>query len=380
MRKLLLVQFNSDMLNENEDQRARDYYDKLYSGVRPGYYRFGPTWEIPKWMAEVAYNFPEADVLFANSMDDIYDQIDDTNCERPDTLAFSALDCNKHLIVDVARHFSGRVYVGGYCGEEYFADCDNVYWCDSIKALCNWFTIGYKPGVDYRHFTGAKTIARLTMSTGCSNRCKFCVVPNEVVELPNGQISQQAGAILSARLNSPLIYIDDKTFGQAETHKWLPAIYCGMKTARQVFDGFIIQTTASQLLKLDDDFLLQSGICYVELGVESYNNEILRAMSKPAREGTIDLAVDKLRRLGIKVIPNIMIGLPGEDQYTYADTINWLYGNMSAISHVNVYTYVNYSESGTVDENRGGDTELDKSFAAAIYNFGMKCLNRGATL
>ena len=376
MRKLLLVQFNSNMLTQNEDPRAKTYYDKLYR-TRPGYHRFGPTWEIPKWMAEVAFNFPEADVMFADSLYDVYAAM-----PSYDLLAFSALDCSKHLIREVSYEFedykpSGCIAVGGYVSKDYFDDLryQNVYWFNSIEEMCKEFDADYKPGVDYRHFAGAETIARLTMSTGCSNRCKFCTVPSAITEVSERQIMQQAASILN--LESPLVYIDDKTFGQAGNRRHLKTVYKFFKWHKPDFNGFIIQTTASQLLKFDDDFLVKSGIRYVELGVESHNDEILQAMHKPASEKTIQAAVDKLKRLGIKVIPNIMIGLPGEDEYTYTDTISWLYSNIAAISHVNVYTYVDYGKAETTDENRGGDNELDKSFAAAVYDFGMLVLDRG---
>jgi len=378
-----LVQFNSDLLTKDEDLQAKAYYDKLYSGVRRGYYRFGPTWEIPKWMAEVAYNFPEADILFADSMDDIYDRIDDTNCERPDALAFSALDCNKHLIREIANRFSGQIFVGGYCDQNYFSvDCpenSNIYmfWMNSVEELCHFCGRDYKSGVSYQHFAGAKTIARLTMSIGCRHHCKFCTVPNDIIKIPREEVFSQADDI-TRHLNSPLIYLDDKTFGQAENFWMLPQLFQHIASRmNEAFDGFIIQTTASQLLKLDDDFLLQSGIRYVELGVESYNDRILRAMRKPVSERIIQTAVNKLKRLGISVIPNIMIGLPEETPDSYRHTIQWLHKNIDAISHVNVYTYVDYNETETVDENRGGDTKQDKKFAEAVYEFGNRCLEKG---
>jgi len=369
VRKLLLVQFDNSILTVDEDQQAKRYYDKLYS-TRPGYHRFGPTWEIPKWISEMLHNFPFADVLFARTMAEILDKM-----VNYDDLAFSALDCNKHLIKTIACNFKGRVFIGGYCDSEYFDDLYNVYWCDTIETCCNWFGVDYKPGVDYRHFNGCKTVARLTMSTGCKHHCKFCVVPDAITQKNWSDVIQQIYPI--THLNSPLVYLDDKTFGQAKNHIWLPAVYRTLKNRMTVFDGFIVQTTASQLLKLDDDFLLTSGIRYVELGVESFNDSVLKPLCKPASEKTIQAATDKLKRLGIKLIPNIMIGLPGESSFTYIMTINWLYRNIDAISHVNVYSYVNYSDTKTTDENRGGSTDLEKIFATAIYEFGNTALDRG---
>ena len=69
--RLLLVQFKSDLLTSQEDQKAKAYYDKLYR-TRAGYNRFGPVWEIPQWIGEMKRNFPDADVLFAGSIAEAY--------------------------------------------------------------------------------------------------------------------------------------------------------------------------------------------------------------------------------------------------------------------------------------------------------------------
>lgn len=368
--KLLLVQFNSDMLTKDENPQAKAYYDKLYR-TRPGYYRLGPTWEIPQWMAEMQHNFPEADVLFADSVDDVLSEMWDYT-----DLAFSALDCNWHYIRTVALNFEGHIFVGGYCDPDNLNDLENVFWCDSIKNACNWFARDYKPGINYEYFTGTKTIARLAMSNGCLHHCKFCTVSDEVVPVHHDLIVQALGEI--ATLGSPLIYLNDKTFGQCWNHRALPKIYYNYRLLNPNFGGFIIQTTVSQLLKLSNEFLLTSGIRYVELGVESYNDDILKVMRKPANCDTIDRAVNKLRNLGISVIPNIMIGLPGETRGTYQSTISWLVRNIDVISHVNVYTYVDYGNTNCVDENRGGDTYADKDFAEKLYRFGAIALDKGA--
>jgi len=362
------VQFNSELLTKDENPKAKAYYDKLYR-TRPGYYRLGPTWEIPQWIAEMQRNFPDADVLFADNVAQVLNKMHDYS-----HLAFSALDCNKELIKDVANRFSGWVIVGGYCDPEYFENHSKIVWFDTIKQCCGLSGKDYKPGIDYRHFVGKKTIARLSLSSGCKHHCKFCTVSDKVVELSMPEILQQTKEI--NKLDSELVYIDDKTFGQAENSKWLP-LYAHVFAAhdKSQFDGFIIQTTANQLLKLDDKFLLTSGIRYVELGIESYNDNILKAMHKPASEDLISRATDKLRKLGIKLIPNIMIGLPGETEQTYDHTIKWLWDNIDAISHVNVYSYVDYERGG--DENRVGATTLERSFADRVYRFGNHALDRG---
>ncbi len=382
--KMLLVQFDSDLLTQDEDQRAKEYYDKLYS-TRRGYHRFGPTWEIPQWIARMKRNFPEADVLFAKSLLEVQSK------QRHYThLAFSALDCNWHLIRTIAQSFSGKVVVGGYCDKENLCDLHNVFWFDSVHSCCNFLDVPYHSGIDYSEFAGRKTIGRLTLSTGCRHRCKFCTVPDDVVKTSTEDVYQQADEL--CRLNSPLVYLNDKTFGQADNWWLLPQLFGYFARHMVCFDGFIVQTTARQLLRFGDDFLKRSGIRYVELGVESYNSGILEAMQKPSNKTEIDGAVRKLRRLGIHLIPNLIIGLPGESRYSYSNTLAWLERNIDIISHVNIYSLAVYDNVDFADEIEAGPDDLDENvvgkswhtdkqihedFAAEVYAFGMRQL--GAT-
>jgi tRNA A37 methylthiotransferase MiaB len=258
-----------------------------------------------------------------------------------------------------------------------------------VQDCCETFGVEFKTGVDYTDFAGAKTIARLSLSSGCSHKCKFCIVPDNVTKTPIADVYQNADEI--CRLNSPLVYIDDKTFGQAENFWLLPRLFGYIaRNMSATFDGFIVQTTASQLLRLDDDFLLASGVRYVELGIETYNNSILAAMHKPATEKLIDAATEKLRRLGIKLIPNILIGLPDETIATYSNTLNWLDDNADVISHVNVYNLVVYADAELADEIEFADKDFDENsigkswhtdtrlheiFADRVNAFGMQCLD-----
>jgi len=374
--KILLVQFYSGLLNRNENKQATEYYDKLYRTL-PGYNRLGPVWEIPVWQAEMKRNFPDARTTFARSIADVQAKQADY-----DILAFSALDCNWHLIRTIADGFSGKVIVGGYCDRENLSDLPNVIWCDSVRDCCDKLGTDYRTGIDYSSFVGAKTIARLTLSTGCGHKCRFCIQPNDVVKTSIADVYQQADEI--ARLNSPLVYINDKTFGQCENFWLLPLLSQYFVDNMDGFDGFIVQTTATQLLKLDDDFLSASGIRYVELGIETYNDAILAAMHKPASEKTIDAATEKLRRCNVKLIPNILIGLPDETQETYSRTLNWLAANADVISHLNIYNVVVYADAdlandiefadnatdeNSIGKNWQGDTTDAELFAAILYTF-----------
>ncbi|KKL28867.1 hypothetical protein LCGC14_2370830, partial [marine sediment metagenome] len=210
------------------------------------------------------------------------------------TIAFSALDVNKNFIKELAADFPGNIIMGGYVGKNTFKDMPNVKWYDSIEAVAKDRGIPYEPGANFGHFKDTETIARLCLSKGCLHGCAFCVVPKGVTETAEELIDKQIDAIAAVKTN--LVYIDDKTFGQVKNYKTLPEIYRKIKVRNPEFNGFIIQTTASQMLKLDDTFLKESGIKYIELGIETYNDSILKALHKPATEKSIDRAVEKIRK------------------------------------------------------------------------------------
>lgn len=362
--RTLMVQFSSDLLQGNRQRdHADDYYDKLYKN-REGYHRPDDFWELPQWQAHLANSMPNADHY---TIRDPKEAIAFANAAGYKNVAFSALDVNRDFVKEFAQGYKGNVVVGGYTDMSHFAGLPNVKVHNTIKDFVESEGGQYNPGYDYRHFSGAKTIPRLTLSDGCSHKCAFCCVPKQVTEKTRDEILQQVDSF-SKHLPSDLIYLNDKTFGQAPNHAMLPEIYDRIKASNPNFKGFIVQTTAAQLKKMDPEFLKKAGIRHVEIGVESYNDSILKAHKKPANEQLIDESAQKLRSAGIGLIPNIMVGLPGENQNTYNRTMDWLNRNSDIVSHVNAYNLALYDESelgkkiGALSNADKDENQIAKSF------------------
>lgn len=356
--RTLLVQISSNLLNAGQigaGDAAMQYYDKLYSGARTGYERPTDFWEIPQWIGFAAHTFPNSDVYVVRDVAQAKEFLKTAGYGR---VAMSALEVNKAVIKDLARGYEGQIDVGGYVNPKTFDDSPNVKWHDSLKSMAESAGVEYKTGVDYSHFADSSVIPRLKLSEGCKYKCAFCDVVKTVTETPDAVIDQQVDAI--SQLGSTLVYVNDKTFGQAENYTKLPELGRRIGEKNPNFKGFIVQTTAAQLLKIPDAFLREAGIKFVELGIESYNDPILRSVQKPATEAIINTAVDKLRQAGIALIPNIIIGMPGETAETYARTLQFLKDNKDIISHANIYNLALYS-----------DTTLAKqvlTLSAADYN------------
>ena len=383
--RTLMIQFNSDLITKEEDPVAKAYYDKLYS-KRPGYMRLGDTWEVPKWMGEVSNTVPDSDVYFVRDMAEAKTFLGKSGYDH---IAFSALDANKENVKELAKDFKGNVSIGGYTDLKFFADLENAKTYDTIQAMAEDRGLEYKPGTDYSHFEGSQTVPRLCMSEGCLHKCAFCIVPKGVTEMTPEIMNNQADEI--AKADATLVYVDDKTFGQAPNHKYLSDLYSRIKKKNLEFEGFIVQTTAAQMGKLNDQLFRDAHVKFIEIGVESYNNDILKAIHKPANEKSIDAAADKARKLGIDLIPNVMIGLPQETAETYARTLAWLEANQDIISHMNIYNLALYEGTelaetiGVKDAKDINENQVKKSFhkdpetvamaAAEFYALGSQILD-----
>lgn len=387
--RTLLVQVSSDLINPealagNKDQ-ATQYYDKLYSGARPGYARMQDFWEIPQWIGFASHFVPDADVYVVRDVATAKKFLNEAGYGR---VAFSALDTNKALIRDLVTDYPGKVDIGGYVDPKTFSDLPNVKWHDSMESLANDMGLPYKNGVDYRHFQGSDVIPRLTMSQGCRHKCAFCSVSKKVTETPSATIVQQADQI--AKLGSKLVYLNDKTFGQASNYKQLSDLNQQILAQNPDFKGFIVQTTAAQLKTMPADWLAKSGIKFVELGIESYNDPILKAMHKPATTSMIDQVTQKLRDNHIALIPNIIIGYPGETPETYKATLDYLKSNKDIISHANIYNLALYKDAelgkqiatgadadfneNVLEKSFHTNPEVHRQFAGDVYGLAQSML------
>lgn len=343
--RTLMTQFTSELLNplKQVGDVSEQYFDKLYR-TRDGFYRGEDYWEVPFWQAQVAQIVKDSDSYTVRDMAEASRFIRESGYKR---VAFSALDANRNFIEQLVRENPNTEFViGGYIQDlqTHFQKYKNVKTYGTLAEFAKSIGVEYQPDFSYRHFAGTRVIPRLKMSEGCKYACIFCTIGKDVKETPKGLIDRQVEAIKD--LNAKLVYLDDKTYGQASNYQYLAEIYPRLKEANPEFEGFIVQTTAPDVLRMPMDFLKKSGIKYVEIGVETFNDQWLKNLHKVSRERTIQDATDKLREAGITLIPNIIIGLNGKDKtgkhweetpQTYQKTLDYLNRNEDVISHVNAY-------------------------------------------
>ncbi len=384
----LLVQFSTELINKDfAVDDSTKYYDALYGGQREGYQRLRDFWEIPQWMGYVSNFLPDADVYVVRNMVEAREFLDKAGYDR---IVFSAIDVNKEMIKDISREFDGHVDIGGYTTPGTFDDI-NATWHENLTSLAEDVGVPFEEGVDYRHFEESKVIPRLTMSQGCLHKCAFCTVPKNLIETSTEVIDQQAEAF--GVLDAKLVYLNDKTFGQAKNYTHLENVYQAILKNNPDFKGFIIQTTGTQLNKMDPEWLKRSGIKYVELGVESYNDPILRKMHKPHTEAILDKAAQRLREANISLVPNIIVGFQEETAETYQRTLDFIDRNADIISHENIYnlalyegvelaktlkaTIVSDLDENVLEKSFHKDKAIHFEFAEKVYAKGQQGLEKG---
>ena len=354
----LMVQVSNNFAREEATQMGDSYFDTLYS-KREGYDRPSDFWEVPEWMGRLAKSMPKADVYVVRNIAEAKKFIEQAG--YGDNIFFSAMDANKDVIKTIISDYSGKVKIGGYTDPNYFGK--KATFLGSPEEAAQSVGVEFKPGVDYRHFKGTKTIPRLEMSRGCRHKCAFCTVEKSIVAATDEQIDDQLENFKS--LDYKLVYLNDKTFGQAKNFEKLIDIKKKIEAVNPNFQGFIIQTTAPQFLKMSDSFLRESGIKFVELGAETINDDILAKINKPHRVAHIEKAAEKIRRLKMNFVPNIMVGLAGVDKgklwtetiKTYGNTLKFLKKHKDIVSHVNVYVLATYE--GTALHEQLGTNEVD---------------------
>lgn len=190
-------------------------------------------------------------------------------------------------------------------------------------------------------YRGKVPLLRLNASHGCLYACDFCgdgwsrslaVVSKSVLEHEVRQFERMFP-------ETRLIYVGDKTFGQSKA---------AVRNLLDVFSDrrgyrFIVQT---HVLAINDelvDAMERLGVLVVELGFESASIELLRENHKSNRTPAFFRErIMRLRRRGIRVVLNVLSGLPSETRAAHEQTVEFIEHARSDAWLYNLYNFVPY--------------------------------------
>jgi hypothetical protein len=331
VRKVVFTQFSDLLLTA--DRRMREYYLSSYGRMR-GYHYPTHFMEIPYWIPILSSSFPagqfERELLVVDDMAVARERF--ARASQDTAFFFSVLDANVEFVRELAGT-GARMVLGGYTDPAEFAAFPNVDYLGAPEEVVTRVHGARPPGVlDYELFRGLACIPRFSLSTGCSFRCAFCTVPTALVEADPAHVREQALAM--DPLDFDLVFMDDKSFGDAKNWPSLGEVGEHVRGINSEFFGFIVQMPPSLAAK--PGFLERCrdlGVRYVEFGVETADDTLLRYLRKPFRVRHLERACEIVRDLGLYAIPNLIIGIPGD---TYAGTVSWLADNVDIVPVVNV--------------------------------------------
>lgn len=329
------------------------YWDAFYNTYSDyGYVRMRDAFEVPKWIAEACYFLPKDCSMkicwVHNSVDEAIQEISSGGY---DFVLFSVMTCTKGFTDTIISKCSPQqaFVIGGYdnwiyeAGQKY----PNVKVADTMRESAGYMGLPYRFGTDYALFRGWSVLPRLTLSYGCTNHCKFCIVPHTTSVVPLDVIEQQTDSFKD--LQFKLIYIDDKTFGQANNYRCIKDLTERIRIYNPGFEGFVVQTTSGMVAHKAQEFR-DIGVVVAEIGLETYNDAILRKYCKPSSEKMISRAIDAAKMVGIKMIPNIIVGFPEETEDTYERTKKYLELKSSDLLGINFAMFTDYSSPDCVGE------------------------------
>jgi radical SAM superfamily enzyme YgiQ (UPF0313 family) len=167
-----------------------------------------------------------------------------------------------------------------------------------------------------------KKLATVFASRGCVNRCTFCHrwIPRYRI-IPAKKVIDYMKHLIK-RYNVGFFCIADESFG--ENRRWLDEFIDLLKPLDVLFQ---IDGARVSILKRDPSIIMrlkQVGLTAIYFGMESGSNKILNIMEKNTKAEENLLAAKACMDAGIYTIIQLIIGMPGENDKTIDQTINFL--------------------------------------------------------
>lgn len=338
--------------------------------------------EIPMWMCHIAgiVETDNGDYLEAFMGDSLEDTINYIINHSPEFVFFSVMESTKDIITQIINRFEESEYpIKFVLGRTDIPYTSNVIFVENMVSLNKKFNLNkiYDIILPVNLPIFKDHVTRVTTINNCTFHCIFCVAAHGKLEILSDKIVKEQFTISK---HSKYIYIGNLTFGLSFSNE--------IQKLEQYKENkeFIIQTNAKVINSLNSkelDRLYNNNVKYIELGVETFNDDILTIYNKPSTVEDNISAIIKLFERGFKVIPNIIINIQGETKLHYTNTLNNLHKLEKYLYYMNLF---NFSKYNTIDSderilikswNKKEDNIIDISiFNNTLYEFNKKLFNR----
>lgn len=162
---------------------------------------------------------------------------------------------------------------------------------------------------------------------GCPYKCIFCFTPF----YSRGQV----------RYRSPKNFVDEIQRDHEEYKInnfifWSETTTLDKKWMEEVSDEIIARNlkirwmTPTRITAVDKKLLMKmkkAGCWLIAYGIECYDQHVLNTIKKNQTTKQIKKAIKMTKDVGIKIVANIILGLPGQTKKSFINTINFLVRN-----------------------------------------------------
>jgi len=184
-------------------------------------------------------------------------------------------------------------------------------------------------------------LLRLNASHGCLFGCTFCGDnwSRKLYVVDRKSLEAEVDSFADLFSDTRLIYIGDKTFGQS------PEAVRNLIETFETRPGyrFIVQTHVSVVNEALVDKMLRLGVAVVEVGFESADEQALREVRKTyGSERRVREVLQLLHDAGLRVVLNVLGGLPGEHPESHAKTVSFINECAGVVWLYNLYNFVPY--------------------------------------
>lgn len=374
---LVQLPFPSQADPREEIKSYYDTYFRLYAELFPGYrVSEGDLWEAPLWVAHLDGALGRDDTQFIDLSRSSFDADACAasivlQAREGETLFFSPLAQNFQLASDVSsrlRTIGYQTVVGGNMASlattaQFDVVVDGVVGADIGRVIASALgkqteqqirfarklgravePIFYRPRYRLLSAFGKRApMLRLNGSHGCLYGCTFCgdAWSKQLHVVQRDLLAEEAAELRQMFPATDTIYIGDKTFGQSED---------AVQNLKYAIDPrwkwrLVVQTHASVVDERLVQQMVDLGVVACEIGFETADTPILRNLKKGADELRVRSAIKTLYAAGIKVILNVLGGLPHSTRASAVHTMRFLSETSDSVYLYNLYNFVPYPKT-----------------------------------
>lgn len=207
----------------------------------------------------------------------------------------------------------------------------------------------------YKLFLNNRPSTTVMSSRGCPFKCAFCCKNNPQIRLNSADRMITELAMLQDQFGYDAIAFPEDIF---IINKLRTYAVCRFLKRRGIIWRCLIR--ADLIIKYGHDFIdmmVDSGCVGVGLGVESGSNTILKNIHKAENAAQMRIAIRMLKSHGLFVKAFFIVGLPGENEQTLAETDQFL--REAKLDDIDIKIYQPYPGSPIFDHKERYDIDWD---------------------